>query len=31
MFLSLVGAVTVSLTVMYAVLRLGAICDGREW
>ena len=31
MFLSLVGAVTVSVAIMYAVLRLGAICDGREW
>lgn len=31
MFLSLVGAVTVSVAAMYAILRLGAICDGREW
>lgn len=31
MFLSLVGAVTVAVAIMYAVLRLGAICDGRGW
>lgn len=31
LFLSLTGAVTVSCAVMYAVIRLGAFCDGREW
>lgn len=31
MLLSLIGAVTVAVAVMYAALRLGAICEGREW
>ena len=31
MIVSLIGAVTVAVAIMYAVLRLGAICEGREW
>ena len=31
MFLSLIGAVTVAVAIMYGVLRLGAYCEGREW
>lgn len=31
LLLSIVGAVTVTVTAMYGILRLGAFCEGREW
>lgn len=30
-FLIVLGAVTLSCAIMYAVLRIGAWCDGRPW